>query len=770
MTTATATAMALAMAMAMAKAMAMPIARATVLVIAAVTVLSALAAPAGAAVKPVPRLPTPARLPAGEPQPAAAPAERAVPAWGGLARGQWLIGSGLGLPLAQTHVSTTPVDGIALLADWDGDGLATPGRFNAGQWDVTSGLLGAQPWRRIGVFGTAGDTPVTGDLDGDGKADLGVFADGRWRWRMATGGAGPDETFGVPGDRPLVGDWNGDGRDDIGVWRGGTWILRVFNVRGARVPYVGPGVTITPIPQARAAYLSFAFGSAADAPVVGDWNGDGRSDPGYVRGGRTWVLSAGLKRLARTRTAQFAVARGATALVASNPNGRTGCPTARGDAVQRAAPLAASVAPPLRLKGTVRIPGMREVRDTAQDGLRYVYVNDVATRLAGQVGMPFYDVLATAKTQEEAIRRSANIAQSAAIMATTSRWRSVNGLSRAQLVALARWHIRSIACQHAANSPGGWGNSFQSALWATSTGQAAWMLWPELSAAERSYVSAMVAAEADDVVDRGPLYFRDREGRELTPGDSRADENSWNLLAPALALSMFRNDDRGGAWRATLVSLGIVAFARPSDLKSTAVFNGVAIGRALAGTNANEDGTVTNHGIVNPDYTQNVEHLWWAASLLRSARVEVPAALFLNADIVYRALAVVQFPSPPYAAPGGTVYKPLGVIYYPMGISWGVRRPATFTGVDGFANIYAAPDAKAGEFLAAHARDARALQLRFTDGHMYLPGNAEDSYRLGKEEYALQQMSLAWWSGAIDVGPSMTVSNAAVPGATLQPR
>ncbi len=100
----------------------------------------------------------------------------------------------------------------------------------------------------------------------------------------------------------------------------------------------------------------------------------------------------------------------------------------------------------------------------------------------------------------------------------------------------------------------------------------------------------------------------------------------------------------------------------------------------LPGTNANEDGTVTNHGIVNPDYTQNVQHLWWAATLLRAGRQSVPESLFLNADIVYRALAVVDFSSPPYAPPGGTVCAPGGQIYYPMGVSWGVRRPASFCG------------------------------------------------------------------------------------------
>jgi hypothetical protein len=102
-----------------------------------------------------------------------------------------------------------------------------------------------------------------------------------------------------------------------------------------------------------------------------------------------------------------------------------------------------------------------------------------------------------------------------------------------------------------------------------------------------------------------------------------------------------------------------------------------------------------------------------------------------------------------------------------MGVGWGARRPATFTGVDAFANQYAAKDAKAGEFLAAHARDTRALQLRWNDGHIYADGASEDSYKLGKEEYALQQMALAWWASAVGTGTRMRVDRTAYPGISL---
>ncbi|MEC7103327.1 MAG: hypothetical protein VXW92_02480, partial [Actinomycetota bacterium] len=107
-------------------------------------------------------------------------------------------------------------------------------------------------------------------------------------------------------------------------------------------------------------------------------------------------------------------------------------------------------------------------------------------------------------------------------------------------------------------------------------------------------------------------------------------------------------------------------------------------------------------------------------------------------------------------------------IYYPMGVSWGVRRPATFVGVDAFANLYAAPDTNAGTFLAAHAYDTRALQMRFRSGRIYAAGQEEESYRRGREEYALQQIALAWWAGAWKAnGASMQVDTTAYPWVRL---
>ena len=64
-------------------------------------------------------------------------------------------------------------------------------------------------------------------------------------------------------DVPVVGDWDGDGRTDVGVY-GRTAAGGAFR---QQVP--GRGQVVT------------AAGRSTDSPVVGDWNGDGRSDLGW---------------------------------------------------------------------------------------------------------------------------------------------------------------------------------------------------------------------------------------------------------------------------------------------------------------------------------------------------------------------------------------------------------------------------------------------------------------------------------------------------------
>jgi hypothetical protein len=74
-------------------------------------------------------------------------------------------------------------------------------------------------------------------------------------------------------DRPVVGDWDGDGRTEVGVYRS-TPTRSVFYQR-------------TPAGQA----VALAWGAPGDQPVVGDFDGDRLAQVGVRRqAGGTWLL------------------------------------------------------------------------------------------------------------------------------------------------------------------------------------------------------------------------------------------------------------------------------------------------------------------------------------------------------------------------------------------------------------------------------------------------------------------------------------------------
>ena len=84
--------------------------------------------------------------------------------------------------------------------------------------------------------------------------------------RNALGGGEADVAYryGRTGDAPLVADWDGDGRDTVSVRRG--HILFATNATKG-----GPAET------------AFSFGRASDSIVAGDWNGDRRDAVAAIR-------------------------------------------------------------------------------------------------------------------------------------------------------------------------------------------------------------------------------------------------------------------------------------------------------------------------------------------------------------------------------------------------------------------------------------------------------------------------------------------------------
>ncbi len=135
--------------------------------------------------------------------------------------------------------------------------------------------------------GIPGDIPISGDWTGDGYTKIGIYRPSNGLFILDSNGNGVmdagDAVFNLQigeaaGDVPVVGDWNGDGRSKVGYFRQG--FLWILDTNGNHVFEQG-------IDQV------FSFGGVTgDVPVVGDWTGTGISKIGVFRQGFLWALDA----------------------------------------------------------------------------------------------------------------------------------------------------------------------------------------------------------------------------------------------------------------------------------------------------------------------------------------------------------------------------------------------------------------------------------------------------------------------------------------------
>ena len=108
-------------------------------------------------------------------------------------------------------------------------------------------------------------TPVPGAL----PANLGIFNAGYWYRDMNGNGVwdagdGSPLAFAPAGATPVVGDWDGSGKTEIGYYLNGTWYLD----------------TTSGVEQ-----FTFGFTGSDVVPVVGDWNGGGKTEVGVYANG-----------------------------------------------------------------------------------------------------------------------------------------------------------------------------------------------------------------------------------------------------------------------------------------------------------------------------------------------------------------------------------------------------------------------------------------------------------------------------------------------------
>lgn len=165
----------------------------------------------------------------------------------------------------QQTVAGKSTEFIALVGDWDGNGLDSGGLFCKGKFWLRNSNTDGSPSYQF-TFGVAGDIPVVGDWDGNGTDTVAVYR-GNGYWYQLSNNTPASGTwvnqfqYGWTNQYPVAGDWNNDGKSTIGIYTDDArfW-LRNSNSAGAAdagIHHYGAGLSSSP----------------ADFPVIGDWDG-----------------------------------------------------------------------------------------------------------------------------------------------------------------------------------------------------------------------------------------------------------------------------------------------------------------------------------------------------------------------------------------------------------------------------------------------------------------------------------------------------------------
>jgi hypothetical protein len=300
--------------------------------------------------------------------------------------------------------------------------------------------------------------------------------------------------------------------------------------------------------------------------------------------------------------------------------------------------------------------------------------------------------------------------------------------------------LKSIAKLHKANcdadTQGAWGDFWLSSSFAFNTGFASWLLWDEFSEKDQNNIKRMVEHEANR--DLPVYYFRDKNGTLIRPGDTGAEENSFNGALLGVATAMMPNHPNVNEWRKLLITEMVSAISRPSDTKNETVLHGKMVKEWIDGSNIEENGTLENHGSIHPAYMSFMQnHASIALSYILSGQ-KAPEASRFNMNVLYRGL-VDTFTDPdpdhPTEYPGAYLYtEDDWKIYYPRKVSddKGTSYISTFANIDTIAGSFDADSlvtrkhSKKGSKLNAaywvdlHAQRVLDMQKRFDDGHTYL--------------------------------------------------
>ena len=220
-----------------------------------------------------------------------------------------------------------------------------------------------------------------------------------------------------------------------------------------------------------------------------------------------------------------------------------------------------------------------------------------------------------------------------------------------------------------------WGGSWQSAMWTATLTFGARLIQEDLDPDLRQGVERVVASEADRFLGSKPPTGR--------AGDTKAEEDGWNMVCLAVAASLFPAHPHAAAWHQKAIEYMINTLSVPQDADDQRVVDGRLVSDWFAGANLHPDFTLENHNMFHPSYVACSSYfLTQAAMYYTHARQPMPQAAthhLLDTWGMFRTLAL-----------------PSAEVAYPQGMDWELHGLP-------YINLYAS--------LAGYQKDALAARL-----------------------------------------------------------
>jgi hypothetical protein len=253
-----------------------------------------------------------------------------------------------------------------------------------------------------------------------------------------------------------------------------------------------------------------------------------------------------------------------------------------------------------------------------------------------------------------------------------------------------------------------WGGSWQSAMWTATLTFGARLFWDDPDPELRQGVERVIASEADRFLKLTPPAGR--------IGDTKAEENGWNMTCLAVAASMFPAHPHAAAWHEKAIEYMMNTLSVPQDALDKTLVDGRPVSEWFVGANLSPDFTLENHNIFHPSYMGCSSYFMTQAEMYYTyAGRPVPQAATHHLLDTWKMFQTIILPSSESA--------------YPQSMDWELHGLS-------FINLYASLASRHQDTLAARMEDnclqyERAWQA-MCHGDLAVPGS-----RLGFTRHAI---------------------------------